>query len=99
MSPEMLNKQRYKKSSDIFSFAVTLYEVFSWEEAYPKQQFRFPWQIAEFITSGKRLILTLLPLNIQRIIEMSLCHHPNDRLKIEDIVSLLETEYLKYVNT
>ena len=42
-------------SADIFSFAVTMYEVFGWQEAYPKKEFKFPWKIAEFISSGQRL--------------------------------------------
>ena len=54
MAPEILNQQKYKMPADIFSFAVTMYEVFLWEEAYPKSLFKFPWKIAEFITNGSR---------------------------------------------
>ena len=31
MSPEILNRQHYKKPSDIFSFSITMYEVMKWE--------------------------------------------------------------------
>ena len=30
MSPEVLNKQHYKKPSDIYSFSITMYEVMKW---------------------------------------------------------------------
>ena len=30
MSPEILNKQHYKKPSDIFSFSIIMYEVMKW---------------------------------------------------------------------
>ena len=54
MAPEILNKDHYKIAADIFSFAVTMYEVFNWSEAFPKDEFKFPWKIAEFVTCGLR---------------------------------------------
>ena len=32
MSPEILNRQHYKKSLDIYSFSITMYEVMKWDE-------------------------------------------------------------------
>ena len=40
-------------SSDIFSFAITMYEIFNWKEAYPKSEFKFSWDINEFIVNSK----------------------------------------------
>ena len=40
MSPEILNKDHYKKPSDIYSFSITTYEVMKWGEVYPKSQFK-----------------------------------------------------------
>jgi serine/threonine protein kinase len=57
MSPEVLNKQHYKKSADIYSFSITMYEVMKWGEAYPKSVFKFQWKIANFVRLGKRLTL------------------------------------------
>ena len=54
MAPEILNQEYYKKSADIFSFAITMYEIFEWKEAYPKKDFKFPWNIAEFVVEGNR---------------------------------------------
>ena len=42
LAQEVLNKAKYKKASDVFSFGVTLYECFKWGEAYPKEQVQVP---------------------------------------------------------
>ena len=95
MAPEILNKERYKKSADVFSFAITMYEVFIWKQAYPKDQFKFPWNIADFVSEGKRLNLNHINKNLSRIISSCWQQNPNERLKINDIVVLLDTELLK----
>ena len=92
MSPEVLNKEHYKMPSDIFSFAVTMYEVFGWCEAYPKTEFRFPWKIAEFITKGKRRPrIDEIDNDEYRLIQQCWCPNPKDRFTIDDVVSMLET--------
>ncbi|ELP87709.1 protein serine/threonine kinase, putative [Entamoeba invadens IP1] len=53
MAPEVLKKEKYTKSADIFSFGVTMYEVFGWTNAYPLDAFKFPWKIAEFVICMK----------------------------------------------
>ena len=60
MSPEILNRQKYRNPSDIFSFSITMYEVFSWKEAYPKSKFKFPWNML-----GIFLILFLMEKDCQ----------------------------------
>ena len=95
MAPEVLNKEHYKKPADIYAFAITMLEVFTWNEAYPKSQFRFPWMIAEFVTKGQRLNLDIVEPSVKKIIEMCWQQYPTERLKIEDVVALLETEYIK----
>ncbi|ELP85500.1 protein serine/threonine kinase, putative [Entamoeba invadens IP1] len=41
MAPEVLKKEKYKMSADIYSFGVTIYECVGWCEAYPKDEFKF----------------------------------------------------------
>ena len=56
MAPEVLNKEKYKKPADVYSFGVMMYECFAWAgAAYPKELFKYPWDIVSFINAGKRL--------------------------------------------
>ena len=94
-TPEILNQQKYKKPADIYSFAITIYEVFMWDDAYPKSEFRFPWNIAEFVVSEQRLLQPdVISDNHFKIIERCWCHNPKERIAIEDVISLLETELM-----
>ena len=43
MEQKVLNKAKYKKASDVFSFGVTLYECFKWGERTRRRKFKFPW--------------------------------------------------------
>ncbi|ELP90339.1 protein kinase, putative, partial [Entamoeba invadens IP1] len=55
MAPEILKQQKYKKSADVYSFGITMFEVISWKEPYSKDQFKYPWKIADFVMAGNRL--------------------------------------------
>jgi len=90
MAPEILDRQHYKKPADIYSFAVTLYELFTKSFAYPKPQFRYEWNIATFVTDGKRLPLDMIQSNdIKNIISNSWINDPLKRYSIDDIVNNL----------
>ena len=91
MAPEILKHQHYKMPADIFSFAITMFETFAWNECYSKREFKFPWKIAEFVVNGKR----------QRkhdeiddeefdLIEKSWNENPKERLEMNEIVKRLE---------
>ena len=54
MAPEILERKKYKKSADVYSFSITMYECITWKECYPKKLFPKPWDIAIFISKGKR---------------------------------------------
>ena len=98
MAPEILKKEYYKMSADIFSFGVTMYETIAWSEVYPKSdsEFKFPWKIAEFIVKGKRLSKTEEMTDEEyKLIEYCWSQEPKYRLKIEDVVSILETQMMK----
>ncbi|ELP86692.1 protein kinase, putative, partial [Entamoeba invadens IP1] len=91
MAPEVLKKEKYKMSADIFSFGVTIYECVGWCEAYPKDEFKFPWKIAEFVISGKRVNKNpSMSDNIFNIISECWKQDMNNRPKIEDVVHTLE---------
>ncbi|ELP84151.1 protein kinase, putative, partial [Entamoeba invadens IP1] len=94
MAPEVLNKEHYKKPADVFSFAITMYEVFGWNYAYPKKTFKFPWKIAEFVTLGKRLERKEnIPENLYQIIEKCWKQNPNERMTIINLIEVIQKEY------
>ena len=61
------------------------------------RQNNYAWSIAEFITNGNRRPKTNAISSKQyEIIKQSWCQHPRDRLTMNDIVALLETELIKF---
>ena len=91
MSPEVLNKQHYKSPADIFSFAITMYEVMVWREAYPKELFRFEWDIADFICKGKRLEQVDINDNMYSLITQCWQQSPQERLSIGQVIIELQS--------
>ena len=97
MAPEVLNKEKYKKEADIFSFAVTMYECFGWQEAYPSSEFKFSWKIADFVIKGGRMQKTDEMTHLQYdLISQSWCQDPKKRLQIDAIVSRLDFLYTNW---
>ena len=81
MAPEVLNKEKYKKAADVFSFGVMMFECFKWGEAYPKAQFKFPWQISTFVQAGKRAGKPAeMPGAVYDIVSACWAHDPKDRI-------------------
>ena len=97
MAPEILNREHYKKQSDVYSFAITMLEIMTWKTAFPKEMFRFAWDIANCIADGKRptTIENVKNNEMKRLIKSCWNQHPKDRLMINDVVALLETLLLK----
>ncbi|ELP90949.1 serine/threonine protein kinase HT1, putative [Entamoeba invadens IP1] len=91
MSPEVLNKEKYKMPSDIFSFAISMYECFTWKEPYPKENFKFAWSIADFVASGKHLAqVDCLDDTIYSLLNKMWCFDGKDRFKIDEVVEDLQ---------
>ena len=91
MSPEVLNKQHYKKSSDIYSFSITIYECMKWGEAYPKELFKHELDIANFICKGKRLQKSSdMRDDIYSLINECWKQEQKERLEITQIISKLQ---------
>ncbi|ELP91817.1 protein serine/threonine kinase, putative [Entamoeba invadens IP1] len=86
MAPEVLKQEKYKKEADIYSFAVTMYEVFGWCEIYPKNIFKYSWKIAEFVTAGKRVEnVNNIPNSLFEIIQNCWKQNPKERTDIQTV--------------
>ncbi|KAL7716864.1 Protein serine/threonine kinase [Entamoeba marina] len=86
MAPEILNKKKYTQLADIYSFAVTVYETYKWEDPYGSL-FEYPWELAAFISSGKRLPQPdSMCDSIYSLIDDCWKQEPSDRIGIEEII-------------
>ncbi|ELP85159.1 tyrosine protein kinase, putative [Entamoeba invadens IP1] len=91
MAQEILNKQHYKKAADVYSLAVTLFETLIWGEAYTGDEFKFPWSIANFVASGKRLsVREGISPEAYRVISEMWTHKPENRPTADVVVILLQ---------
>ncbi|ELP89890.1 protein serine/threonine kinase, putative [Entamoeba invadens IP1] len=96
MAPEMLSQQHYKKQADIYSFAITMYETFSWEDAYKGDAFEYMWSIASFVMDGKRLEKhKRMTDEIFNVIQKCWDQDKNKRLTIDQLVETLHKLYFK----
>ncbi|ELP89852.1 protein serine/threonine kinase, putative [Entamoeba invadens IP1] len=92
MAPEILNKEKYKKPADVYSFGVSLFECVTWKEPYPKIRFKFAWDIVDFVASGKRLKKIFhMKKDIYDIVNDMWCQDVYKRLGINDVVTKLES--------
>ncbi|ELP93407.1 protein serine/threonine kinase, putative [Entamoeba invadens IP1] len=95
MAPEVMNQEKYKKNADIYSFAMTMYECFSWSVAYPPEVFKFPWKIAEFVSAGKSLEKRGdMTSKEYELVSETWCHNPLQRLEINEVVLKLEEMFV-----
>ena len=76
-----------------------MYETWIWNNPYPPtdERFKFSWNIANFITSGKRLEKPEdMDKTYYEIIEGSWKQEPKERLTITEIEKELNSLYNKY---
>ncbi|ELP84347.1 protein serine/threonine kinase, putative, partial [Entamoeba invadens IP1] len=91
MAPEILDKKKYTTYADIYSFSIMLYETVTWEEMYPKDVFKYPWDIAAFVTNGKRKeIKKDVPIEIGEVIEKTWNQNSSERISLEEVGTKLD---------
>ncbi|ELP91473.1 protein serine/threonine kinase, putative [Entamoeba invadens IP1] len=98
MAPEVLNRKKYKKPADVYSFAMTMFEVFLWEFSFKEEQFKYAWSIADYTSNGKRLpIPNTVPENLKLLIQNSWEQDPISRCDIKNVIEKL-TIYNNRIN-
>jgi len=89
ISPEMLDKRVYNEKVDVYSYAILLLYLFT--SSLPYKDFAHLWDVASFVTSGKRLpIPSSVPKGIQKIITDCWAHEPSQRPSFQQIVDDLQ---------
>ncbi|ELP90906.1 tyrosine kinase, putative, partial [Entamoeba invadens IP1] len=92
MAPEVLNKKKYTKSADVFSFSISLFECAIWKDPYLDKQFKFAWDIVDFVVSGKRLKRpSYLNEDIYNIVDDMWCQDVHKRINVRDVILKLES--------
>ena len=94
MAPEILDKKKYKKPADIYSFSITMFEFVGWCHCYEGDKFKYPWNIADFVSAGQRVPRRdSIPENVFDIIEKCWTHEPKNRIDIDELIKQLESIY------
>ncbi|ELP93685.1 protein serine/threonine kinase, putative [Entamoeba invadens IP1] len=88
MAPEVLNKEKYKKEADVFSFGMTMYQTFKWNKIYDKTT--FPWIIADKICKGERPSLDCIDERVRNLVVCAWEHEKSKRESIQVIVQRIE---------
>lgn len=57
MAPEMLETDFYSFPSDVYSFGISLHEIYTEREPYTDLNFKHLWDITEFVIGGGRMEL------------------------------------------
>ncbi|ELP86334.1 protein serine/threonine kinase, putative, partial [Entamoeba invadens IP1] len=90
MAPEILQRTVYQKPADVYAFGISVLEVFQRKDPFPVEQFEYPWDIAEFICSGKRPDIFDENENVRNVIEGCWKQSPTERLSISDVCIKLQ---------
>ena len=70
-------------------------ECFIWREVYPNNQFKYPWDIANFVCDGKRIDKPeIMSDSMFKLVTECWYQQPRERLKISEIIKRLETIYV-----
>ncbi|KAH3765649.1 tyrosine protein kinase [Pelomyxa schiedti] len=93
-APEMIlpaTEGAYNQSCDVFSYAVTLYELYVDEDCYPPTLFKSFYQVSQFIMEGKRRpIPDSCPSDYARLVTDCWQQDPSARPSFKEIESRVQ---------
>jgi len=77
-------KDIYTEAGDVYSYAVTCWEIFYQEEPY--KDFKSLFEIKDYVVSGKRLKLDdTIPTLLKNMIEACWKNEPDERITFEEV--------------
>ncbi|CAJ0759595.1 23056_t:CDS:2 [Entrophospora sp. SA101] len=96
-APERLNGEEYTKASEIYSFAIILWEIATNKLPYKNISNE---ELKTKIINGEKPTPKSVPgtpKNYQQVIERGWCDRPNDRSTIEEMVVILDKLSFDYI--
>ncbi|EDR25321.1 protein serine/threonine kinase, putative [Entamoeba dispar SAW760] len=92
MAPEILQRKNYTTSADIYSLAISLFEIIEWKEAYPADdpKFKYQWQIAEYVCKGNRPQTIGISFKTKSLLDLMWCQKPENRISIDVVLKHLQ---------
>ena len=91
MAPEILDSKPYSKPADVYSFGVSMYELWTEKTPYTNCGFTKPWDVAHFVISGKRLPVPRdMPASYAAIMQACWAHDPARRPTFAQVVEMLQ---------
>jgi len=92
-APEILMREQVSQKSDVFSFGIVIWEIFS-NGITPYFQIQANQQVAEYVISGKRPEKPDdCPNNIFQLMSKSWKQNPEERPTFKQILEILEKEF------
>jgi len=89
MSPESMYERIYSTKSDVFSFAVVMYEIITQEAPWKDLD---PLRACDVVGKGHRMIIpSFCPVSLVILIEKCWAHNPKDRPNFVEINNFLST--------
>ena len=92
LAPELISHSRATKESDVFGFAIVMWEILTSQFPYSDSSFNFTWQLADAIVSGLRPTIkkgTEAPKGYLALLERCWSSDPSSRPSFSEILQLL----------
>ena len=94
MAPEVLDHGEYTQSADVYSFAMLAFQVYLARDPYDTAHFKSPYDVAAFVTAGKRLpIPPDCPRDLADLVARGWAQDPAARPLFIDIKEALEVMF------
>jgi len=91
MAPEILDSKPYSKPADVFSFGISMYELWTEKTPYSTSGFTKPWEIAHFVIEGKRLpVPKEMPASYAQVMVKCWDGNPEKRPTFDQVVEMLQ---------
>lgn len=87
LAPEIINEDEFTEKSDIYSYGIILWELYTKEHPFAEYNYNFMFELEDMIKSGKRPSIPAdMPEPYSSLIQACWCGDPCDRPSFMEIV-------------